>query len=98
MDDWVLSTFNIPSVTNELGTEDQYTDAWTVQSVDTGYQLVNENLPWLEHTYHKIGPQLKVNGGSFKSLAQKSDAPKDEKLVGIAGKDATTEKEEPNLM
>lgn len=98
MDDWVLSTFNIPSVTNELGTEDQYTDAWTVQSVDTGYQLVNENLPWLEHTYHKIGPQLKVNGGSFKSLAQKSDAPKDEKLVGIAGKDATPEKEEPNLM
>ena len=43
-------------------------------------------------------PQLKVNGGSFKSLAQKSDAPKDEKLVGIAGKDATPEKEEPNLM
>jgi len=28
MDDWVLSTFNIPSITNELGTEDQFVDAW----------------------------------------------------------------------
>lgn len=96
MDDWVLSTFNIPSVTNELGTEDQYTDSWTAQSSSTAYQLVNENLPWVEHVYHKIGPQLKINGGSFKSLAQ--DAPKDKQLIGLNGKDATPEKEDQNLM
>lgn len=98
MDDWVLSTFNIPSVTNELGTEDQYTDAWTVQSVSTGYQLCNENLQWLEHTYHKIGPQLKLNGGSFKNLAQ--NAPKEQQMVGISSNDTSTipDKEEQNLM
>jgi hypothetical protein len=28
MDDWVLATFNIPSITSELGTEDEFIGGW----------------------------------------------------------------------
>jgi hypothetical protein len=35
MDDWVLATYNIPSVTAELGNESQYEAEWTVKNKET---------------------------------------------------------------
>lgn len=32
MDDWILATFNIPSVTNELGTDSQFSNGWVVNN------------------------------------------------------------------
>ena len=37
MDDWILATYNIPSVTGEIGNEDDFIDEWTVQSADKAY-------------------------------------------------------------
>jgi len=60
MDDWVLSEFNIPSVTNELGTEDQYTDSWQVKDRETALTILEDNSHWLDHLYEKLGVQLTI--------------------------------------
>lgn len=58
MDDWVLQTLGIPSVTNELGNENQFHRSWEVQSREIARDIVLENTPWLEFVYEKIGVQL----------------------------------------
>ena len=60
MDDWVLQNLDIPSVTNELGRENQYHHSWEVQSREIARDIVMENTPWLEFTYEKLGAQLNV--------------------------------------
>jgi hypothetical protein len=39
MDDWVLATYNIPSVTAELGDENQYLGEWTVKDRSTALSI-----------------------------------------------------------
>jgi soluble cytochrome b562 len=51
MDDWVLATLNIPSVTAELGRENQYIYEWEIKDYQTGFDIVEENQPWLESVY-----------------------------------------------
>lgn len=55
MDDWVLQTLGIPSVTNELGDEHQFHREWEVVSREAARDIVLENSPWLEFTFEKIG-------------------------------------------
>tara|TARA_B110000285_G_scaffold103429_1_gene117730 strand:+ start:265 stop:435 length:171 start_codon:yes stop_codon:yes gene_type:complete len=55
MDDWVLATFNIPSVTGELGNQDDFIEEWQVKSADMAWSILSDNTNWIEHTYHKIG-------------------------------------------
>lgn len=58
MDDYILATFGIPSITNELGNETQYIGEWTVKSKDEAYKICYDNSHWLEHTYKKLGNQV----------------------------------------
>ena len=58
MDDWVLSTFGIPSITNELGNETQYIGEWTVKNKEEALRICQDNSHWLEHTYKKLGNQI----------------------------------------
>ena len=55
MDDWILQSFNIPSVTAELGRENQYLEQWQVKSSDTAFEIMTENTGWWEHTINKLG-------------------------------------------
>jgi hypothetical protein len=61
MDDWVLATFNIPSVTGELGNQDDFIEEWQVKSADMAWSILSDNTNWIEHTYHKIGSQLSMD-------------------------------------
>jgi hypothetical protein len=61
MDDWVLATFNIPSVTGELGNQDDVIEEWQVKSSDLAWNILKDNNNWIEHTYHKIGSQLAMD-------------------------------------
>lgn len=61
MDDWVLATFNIPSVTGELGNQDDFIEEWQVKSSDLAWNILKDNNNWIEHTYHKIGSQLAMD-------------------------------------
>ena len=92
MDDWILATYNIPSVTGEIGSIDDFIDEWTVKSADKAYQIVTENQPWLEHTFQKIGTQLKMKPVTYfeysapkngTSLAQKTEMLANEKLITV---------------
>lgn len=51
MDDWILATYNIPSITGEIGNIDDFIDEWTVISADKAFEIVTANEPWLEHTF-----------------------------------------------
>ena len=55
MDDWILATYNIPSITGEIGNIEDFIDEWTVKSADKAYELVTQNEPWIEHTFQKVG-------------------------------------------
>lgn len=67
MDDWILGTLNIPSVTAELGLQEQYIDSWQIKDKETALQIMEENEPWLEHTYQKIGCQVNLKPVYYKS-------------------------------
>ena len=94
MDDWVLATYNIPSVTGEIGNESDFVEEWTVSSPEKAYDIISKNQPWLEHTYHKIGSQLKLTPSKYQ-LAKDQQVPptadsfvgqKDQNLLQLVGK------------
>lgn len=60
MDDWVLSELNIPSVTNELGTINQYNDEWSVRSKEDAKKICDDNSQWLDFVYEKLGVQMSI--------------------------------------
>jgi hypothetical protein len=68
MDDWVLSTFGIPSVTNELGNENQYIGEWTIKNKDEALKICQDNSHWLEHTYKKLGNQIALTPLYYKPI------------------------------
>lgn len=43
MDDWILSELNIPSITNELGRDNQYSGEWQVKSKEIAFSILQEN-------------------------------------------------------
>ena len=67
MDDLVLATYNIPSVTGEVGNQADFEDEWTAKSKDRAFTIVKDNSPWIEHTLKKIGTQVQLapKGYSF---------------------------------
>ena len=60
MDDWILSTLNIPSITNELGRNEQYAGQWQVKSKEEAFDIITENSQWLLHLFNKLGAEVKV--------------------------------------
>lgn len=44
MDDWVLQTYNIPSVTAELGNDSDFLQGWTVKSKETAFDICKDNF------------------------------------------------------
>lgn len=70
MDDWVLATYNIPSVTGEIGNESDFLDEWTVSSENKAFEILTQNQPWLEHTYLKIGSQLRFKPQKYQILKE----------------------------
>lgn len=58
--DWIVSELGIPAAEAEIGAWDSYGTDWVPLSVDHAMAVVNENLPWVEYTYNKIGNQIKI--------------------------------------
>mmetsp|Transcript_31175 Transcript_31175/g.47705 ORF Transcript_31175/g.47705 Transcript_31175/m.47705 type:complete len:114 (+) Transcript_31175:1561-1902(+) len=61
MDDWILGTLDIPSVTAELGFEDSYVAQWTIKSKAEALKICEDNEQWLEHTFSKLGAEIVTN-------------------------------------
>ena len=78
MDDWVLATYNIPSVTGEIGNESDFNDEWTAKSKNMAYEIVRDNHLWIEHTLKKIGTQIQLEP---KHITFSNEAKSDKKEV-----------------
>ena len=42
-DDYVTGTYGIPSVTSEIGYQEQFIDDWVVKNKKEAFKIVNEN-------------------------------------------------------
>lgn len=49
--DWINHALHIPAVEAELGVWRAYNEFWFPRTSKVAFQIVNENLPWLEHTF-----------------------------------------------
>lgn len=62
-DDYVLSEIGIPSVTAELGDNDDYVNDWICQSAVHCYNILSENARWMDYIIantDKIAQSVKV--------------------------------------
>lgn len=50
-DDYITATYGIPSVTAEIGQDDNFIDQWIVKNKETGYNIMKANDPWLNYIY-----------------------------------------------
>ena len=53
-DDYVMSTFGIPSITSEMGFFGQYYKDWQCQSKGTCFEILRDNSRWIEYIFTKI--------------------------------------------
>jgi hypothetical protein len=65
MDDWILATYGIPSITSELGNDGQYVNDWQNKSPEEALSIIKDNGDWIEHIYQKLGSQLRFEGVTF---------------------------------
>ena len=47
MDDWVLDTYGIPSITSELGDDEQYKGYWENRSAQMALSIIKDNQDWI---------------------------------------------------
>jgi hypothetical protein len=53
-DDYVMSTFGIPSVTAEMGYDGQYFKEWMCKNKKTSFDILSENANWMEYIIKKV--------------------------------------------
>jgi hypothetical protein len=47
MDDWILATYGIPSITSELGNDGQYVNDWQNKSPEEALSIIKDNGDWI---------------------------------------------------
>ena len=70
-DDYVLSELGIPSVTAELGRENQYSEEWANKNVEEAYKICSDNADYLDFTFQKIGAQLALQPVNYQVMNDK---------------------------
>jgi len=53
-DDYMLSTYGIPSVTAEMGFYGQFVDDWTCSNKQICYDIIKENTRWIEYVFENL--------------------------------------------
>ena len=53
-DDWIMETYGIPSVTSEIGYENQFIEDWVVKSKEMALDIVKNNSIWLDYIFKKL--------------------------------------------
>jgi hypothetical protein len=101
-DDYMLSTFGIPSVTAEMGFFGQYIEDWRCSSKAICYEILRENTRWIEYIFknltriseHVISPdEVKKEAKKVKS-GEKTKEGGEEKSTTKQSKEDSTEKKE----
>jgi hypothetical protein len=55
----------IPAAEAEIGAWTDYKANWMPLSNKKAMEIVEENIPWLEHTYNKIGNQISIKAMGY---------------------------------
>lgn len=63
--DYITHQYSIPAAEAELGAWADYNKMWFPHTPERAFQIVNENLPWLEHTYEKLGNQISIEPAGY---------------------------------
>ena len=58
--DWITHSLGIPASEAEISAWEDLQYNWFPFDNARSFRIVNENLDWLEHTYKKIGNQIKI--------------------------------------
>jgi len=66
--DWILGTLGIPSICPEIGSSDFFSYMWNIPFRKVVFNIMEENLNWLENTYVKIGNQIVVKPIAWQKL------------------------------
>jgi hypothetical protein len=56
-----MHTFNIPSVSPELGNDDYYSNSFFLPSNLITRGVLRDNLPWIYHTFKKMGGEIMLD-------------------------------------
>ena len=72
--DWINHELHIPAVESELGLWRSYDEFWFPRSPETAFKIVSDNLPWLEHTFQKLGNQLKIEAIGYTKASNATTA------------------------
>ena len=57
-EDWILAQLGIPAVCPEIGSDDFFSEQFTIPYRAILVNVLNQNLNWLENTYQIIGTQV----------------------------------------
>ena len=58
--DYILDTFNIPSITPELANDDYYSNDFFLPYDFVSRSVVRDNYPWVFHTFKKLAGQMSI--------------------------------------
>ena len=62
--DWISNALGIPAADVELGEWPQFKD-WVPLNASVAFSIIEENLPWLEYTYMKLGNQIEIEAAGY---------------------------------
>lgn len=54
-DDFIMSSYGIPSVTSEMGYFGQYIKDWRCSLKQVCFDIIRENDRWMEYIFQNIG-------------------------------------------
>lgn len=58
--DWITHELQIPAAEAEIGDWSDYNKMWFPHTPQRAFEIINNNMNWLEHTYEKIGNQISI--------------------------------------
>jgi len=59
-DDYMLLTYGIPSITSEMGQDEEYIEDWKCKTSAICFDILDSNSKWMEYLFTNVGKIAKV--------------------------------------
>ena len=53
-DDYMMATYGVPSVTSEMGFDEEYVDNWVCKTSSICYDILTQNSKWIDYVFSSI--------------------------------------------
>lgn len=71
--DWITHELKIPAAEAEIGDWSDYNKMWFPHTPHRAFEIISENMDWLEHTYEKIGNHISIEPVGYVKQRQYRD-------------------------